>query len=263
MEREDEDTVVRSLFLRSLLLLLILSTWSGCHRKGATAAATIPLIENLSVLIETNSAFVHFDVIDPIERTWDAQIFFSDDLGQQWQPVTPIAGSQGYIELIPPFEPVVTEWSFRGDLVTLPQADILVEVRLYDLEGVLHASSRSEPLSIGDPTIPSVDSVTIPSGPVGGPISISCLISDADGDFVTIHMEWSLDGNEPWNLSTLDDPGDVVIACDKGVNSVELIWLSHIDTPGVGSPFARVRMVATDAVGSSQATSNYLALNTI
>lgn len=263
MEREDEDTVVRSLFLRSLLLLLILSTWSGCHRKGATAAATIPLIENLSVLIETNSAFVRFDVIDPIERTWDAQIFFSDDLGQQWQPVTPIAGSQGYIELIPPFEPVVTEWSFRGDLITLPQADILVEVRLYDLEGVLHASSRSEPLSIGDPTIPSVDSVTIPSGPVGGPISISCLISDADGDFVTIHMEWSLDGNEPWNLSTLDDPGDVVIACDKGVSSVELIWLSHIDTPGVVSPFARVRIVATDAVGSSQATSNYLALNTI
>ena len=223
----------------------------------------MPLIENLSVVIDSNSAFVHFDVVDPHDRNWDAQIFFSDDLGLHWLPVTPVAGSQGYIELIPPFEPVVTEWSFRGDLITLPQADILIEVRLYDSEGMMHASRRSDPLSIGDPTAPSVDSVTIPSGPVGGPIPISCLISDADGDFVTVHMEWSLDGSEPWNLATLDPPGDVIIAGDKGVTPVELIWLSHIDTPGVVSPFARVRIVATDAVGSSQATSNYIALNTI
>ncbi len=253
----------RSLFLRSIVLLLIVVTWSGCHRKGVSAEATIPLIENLSVVIDSNSAFVHFDVVDPHDRTWDAEIFFSDDLGQHWLPVTPVAGSQGYIELIPPFEPVVTEWSFRGDLITLPQADILVEVRLYDLEGLMHASRRSDPLSIGDPSAPSVDSVTIPSGPVGGPIPINCLIWDADGDFVTVHMEWSLDGTEPWNLSTLDTPGDVIIPGDKGINSVELIWLSHIDTPGVVSPFARVRIVATDAVGSSQATSNYIALNTI
>ncbi|MDE0959541.1 MAG: hypothetical protein OSB09_02045 [Planctomycetota bacterium] len=253
------------LFFRSigLLIISIMLLACGCQKKSASAQAAAPLIENFTVQIQSTSATVGFEVVDPAERIWDAWIFYSDDLGQQWQSVTPVSGNEGVIVLIPPFESVETEWSFRGDLATLPQADILIEVRLLDLEGAVHASHRSAPLSIGETTPPVVGSVTIPTGAVGGPIPVNSSISDADGDYFTVHLEWSLDGNEPWSSATLETEDEVVIPGDKGISQVELIWNSHIDTPGVVSPFARVRVVATDASGSSSAVSPYIALNTI
>ena len=246
-----------------LLLLGLLLLACGCQKKSAIAQASAPIIENFTVEIQSSSATVRFDVVDPAARTWDAWIFYSDDLGQQWQSVTPASGTEAVIELSPPFESVQTEWSFRGDLTTLPQADILIEVRLLDLEGHIHATRRSDPLSIGETSPPVVDSVTIPTGAVGGPIPVNSLISDADGDYLTIHLEWSLGGNEPWSIATLDTDVEVVIPGTKGVSQIELIWNSHIDTPGVVSPFARVRVVVSDASGSSSAVSPYIALNTI
>ena len=153
-----------------LLIISIVLLACGCQKKSASAQAAAPLIEIFTVQIQSTSATVGFDVVDPAERIWDAWIFYSDDLGQQWQSVTPVSGNEGVIVLIPPFESVETEWSFRGDLATLPQADILIEVRLLDLEGAVHASHRSAPLSIGETTPPVVGSVTIPTGAVGGPI---------------------------------------------------------------------------------------------
>ena len=246
-----------------LLFIGLLLLTSGCQKKSVFAQAAAPIIDSLTVEIQSNSAIVGFDVVDPAARTWDAWIYYSDDLGQQWQSVTPVSGNDGIIVLIPPFESVQTEWSYRGDLTTLPQADILIEVRLLDLDGNVHATRRSDPLSIGETSPPVVESVTIPTGAVGGPIPVTSLISDADGDYLTVHLEWSLDGSEPWNIATLETDVNLVIPDDKGISQVEMIWSSHIDTPGVVSPFARVRVVASDASGSSSAVSPYIALNTI
>ena len=263
--REVDDIVHEPLHSRTIGLLFIglLLLTSGCQKKSVFAQAAAPIIDSLTVEIQSNSAIVGFDVVDPAARTWDAWIYYSDDLGQQWQSVTPVSGNDGIIVLIPPFESVQTEWSYRGDLTTLPQADILIEVRLLDLDGNVHATRRSDPLSIGETSPPVVESVTIPTGAVGGPIPVTSLISDADGDYLTVHLEWSLDGSEPWNIATLETDVNLVIPDDKGISQVEMIWSSHIDTPGVVSPFARVRVVASDASGSSSAVSPYIALNTI
>ncbi|MDE0957480.1 MAG: hypothetical protein OSB12_02485 [Planctomycetota bacterium] len=246
-----------------LLFIGLLLLTCGCQKKSVFAQAAAPTIDNFTVEIHSSSAVVGFDVVDPAARTWDAWLYYSDDLGQQWHSVTPVSGNDGIISLTPPFESVQTEWSFRGDLTTLPQADILLEVRLLDLDDHVHAFRRSDPLSIGEGSPPIVDSVTIPTGAVGGPIPVNSLISDADGDFLTVHLEWSLDGSEPWNIATLETGVELVIPGDKGISQVEMIWNSHIDTPGVVSPFARVRVVASDASGSSTAVSPYIALNTI
>lgn len=263
--REVDDIVHEPLHSRTIGLLFIglLLLTCGCQKKSVFAQASAPTIDNFTVEIHSSSAVVGFDVVDPAARTWDAWLYYSDDLGQQWHSVTPVSGSDGIISLTPPFESVQTEWSFRGDLTTLPQADILLEVRLLDLDDHVHAFRRSDPLSIGEGSPPIVDSVTIPTGAVGGPIPVNSLISDADGDFLTVHLEWSLDGSEPWNIATLETGVELVIPGDKGISQVEMIWNSHIDTPGVVSPFARVRVVASDASGSSTAVSPYIALNTI
>lgn len=263
--REVDDIVHEPLHSRTIGLLFIglLLLTCGCQKKSVFAQAAAPTIDNFTVEIHSSSAVVGFDVVDPAARTWDAWLYYSDDLGQQWHSVTPVSGSDGIISLTPPFESVQTEWSFRGDLTTLPQADILLEVRLLDLDDHVHAFRRSDPLSIGEGSPPIVDSVTIPTGAVGGPIPVNSLISDADGDFLTVHLEWSLDGSEPWNIATLETGVELVIPGDEGISQVEMIWNSHIDTPGVVSPFARVRVVASDASGSSTAVSPYIALNTI
>ena len=246
------------------LLLVLVAVISGCRKGTQLAYAQAPLISNFYVQVESESAAVQFDISDPLEREWEAWIYFSDDLGTYWQPITPVKDGENQIPLAPPFEPVNTLWSYRGDLSHLPQADVLLEIRLLDLDGAIHANAQSDPLSIGDPNPPVVHSITVPSGPEGGPIPISAVVSDAEQDHVSIELEWSLSGSEPWFPATLlNDESDLVVPVDIEGTDVEIIWLSHIDTPNVVSPLARVRIIAADASGQHQIQSLPLSLNTI
>lgn len=246
-----------------IVAIIVVASTSGCQKNRTHAQMAAPTIENFLLHVQTDSVLVNFDVVDPLERNWEALIYFSDDLGLTWFPVTASSPEEGTIELTPPFQSIATSWSFRGDLNTLPQADVLLEVRIFDLNGSLEAHHRSDPFAIGDTSPPVVQSIVVPSGPVGGPIAVSGSVFDADGDHVTVHLEWSLDGNEPWSLASLEGEDQVVILADKGAETVEFVWLSHIDSPAVVSPFTRVRIVASDASGSHQQVSDYLPLNTI
>ncbi|MGE4631748.1 MAG: hypothetical protein AAEJ47_01800 [Planctomycetota bacterium] len=247
-----------------LMLLSLLAAVAGCRRGSHLAEAQAPLFENFAVEVELDTVSVQFEVSDPQERDWQAWIYFSDDLGTQWQQITPVREGENQIPLSPPFESASSEWSYRDDLTSLPQADILVEVRLLDTTGIEQASEQSDALSIGNSNPPLVDSVTVPSGPVGGPIPLSATIWDADGDHVTISVDWSLTGSDPWIPATLEDvETDLVVPVDSEGTALEVTWLSHIDTPGVISPFARLRISAEDASGQGQATSLPIALNTI
>jgi len=247
-----------------LLLLLLLTAIAGCRKGSHLAEAQAPLIENFLVEVEIDSAIVQFEVNDPLERDWEAWIYYSEDLGNAWQQITSVPEGENQIPLTPPFEAVSTLWSFRGDLLSIPQADVLLEVRLLDLTGIEHAAAQSDPLSIGNPNPPHVDSVTVPTGPVGGPIPASATVSDPEGDYVSIAVEWSLTGSDPWLPATLEqNQADLVLPVDSEGTTVEITWLSHIDTPNVVSPFARLRISAEDASGQHQATSLPIALNTI
>lgn len=246
------------------LLCLLLTVIAGCRKGQNLAEAQVPLILDFEVQIELESASVQFDIMDPLERDWQAWIFFSDDLGSQWQPITPVREGENQIPLTPPFEPVHTAWSYRGDLSSLPQADVMLEVRLLDTDGVVRAQQQSEPLSIGNPNPPVVQSITVPTGPEGGPIPISAVISDPEQDHISIQLEWSLSGVEPWYPATLaSNESELVIPVDTEGTSVELSWLSHIDTPNVVSPFARVRISASDASGEHLLQSLPISLNTV
>ena len=243
---------------------MLVAVISGCRKGTQLAYAQAPLISNFYVQVESESAAVQFDISDPLEREWEAWIYFSDDLGTYWQPITPVKDGENQIPLAPPFEPVNTLWSYRGDLSHLPQADVLLEIRLLDLDGAIHANAQSDPLAIGDPNPPVVHSITVPSGPEGGPIPISAVVSDAEQDHVSIELEWSLSGSDPWFPATLlNDESDLVVPVDIEGTDVEIIWLSHIDTPNVVSPLARVRIIAADASGQHQIQSLPLSLNTI
>ncbi|HIG06311.1 MAG TPA: hypothetical protein EYQ08_11395, partial [Planctomycetes bacterium] len=65
-----------------LLFIGLLLLTSGCQQKSVFAQASAPIIEHFTVEIQSSSAIVGFDVVDPAARTWDAWIYYSDDLGQ-------------------------------------------------------------------------------------------------------------------------------------------------------------------------------------
>lgn len=246
------------------LLCLLLLINSGCRNGKTLAEVQPPLILDFAVHIELDSAAVQFNVEDPLERHWEAWIYFSDDLGNEWRPITPVRAGENIIPLTPPFQPVHTLWSYRGDLSSLPQADVMLEVRLIDSDGTPRANMRSEALSIGNPTPPTLHSLTVPSGPEGGAIPISVVVTDQDHDHVSINLEWSISGVAPWQQATLDsDDHELIIPVDGEGTNVDLSWLSHLDTPNVVSPFVRVRITASDASGDQHLISSPISLNTV
>ncbi|MGE4619376.1 MAG: hypothetical protein AAEJ04_06145 [Planctomycetota bacterium] len=246
------------------LSLALLTLLSGCKRGTALAEAQAPLIENFAVDVQLNSATVGFDVNDPLQRQWEAWIFFSDDMGVHWNPITTVKEGENQIPLTPPFEPVATSWSFRGDLLSLPQADVLLQIRLIDIHGQVQAEAQSDPLSIGESTAPIVHSVNVPTGPIGGAIPVTAFVSDAEGDHVTVQVEWSLAGSDPWFPATLESTNsDMVFPVQSEGTPLMFHWHSHVDTPNVISPFARLRIIAADASGQHLQQSPTMSLNTV
>ena len=136
--------------LHLLLLLSLLAAVAGCRRgshlaEAQVAEAQAPVFENFAVEVELDTVSVQFEVSDPQERDWQAWIYFSDNLGTQWQQITPVREGENQIPLSPPFESASSEWSYRDDLTSLPQADILVEVRLLDQLESNRRANRAKP----------------------------------------------------------------------------------------------------------------------
>ncbi|NRA74490.1 MAG: hypothetical protein HRU16_01000, partial [Planctomycetes bacterium] len=86
-----------------LMLLSLLAAVAGCRRGSHLAEAQAPLFENFAVEVELDTVSVQFEVSDPQERDWQAWIYFSDDLGTQWQQITPVREGENQIPLSPPF----------------------------------------------------------------------------------------------------------------------------------------------------------------
>ncbi len=246
-------------------LLLFLPFLAGCGSgKKAIAQAHPPLIENLDFQVNSDDVEVDFGITDPTEGTWIANLFFSEDLGENWIPISVPSLADPELVLSPPFLPVKTLWYFRSDLSTIPQADVLLEIRISNEEGEVVTSVRSNILVIGESEAPVFMSLDVPSGPVGGEVVISGSVLDPDADHVFMHLEWSPTGSAPWTLGTLLESPLIIPPDQEGkASAFTLNWNAQDDAPNLISPFAKIRLVASDGGASTIFVSNYIALNTV
>jgi len=264
----DIERGVMSLSIRwisSIAILVVIAHLTGCGAgKIANADANPPLIKHFTILVDPEVVTVDFTVSDAAENDWIATIHFSEDLGQSWAPVTPESLLDSEIMLSPPFLPIERSWDFRDDLSSIPQADILLEIRIADLEGDVATTRQSDPISIGESEAPAITEVLIPAGPVGGTVTVTGSVFDPDLDHISMTMDWSPTGSDPWYSATLgQDP--IVIPPNDELKPTEFIinWDAQGDAPELISPFAKVRIHASDGGATSTFTSDYLALNTI
>ncbi|OUU22741.1 MAG: hypothetical protein CBC13_07215 [Planctomycetia bacterium TMED53] len=246
-------------------LLLGVSSSLGCSGgKSATAIATPPLIESLNLIVDPETAIVDFSVTDPEENEWVATIHYSEDLGQNWAHVSSQSLLDPEIQIAPPFLPIKRNWDYRDDLSTIPQADILIEVRIADLEGKVVTSRQTAPIAIGESEAPVFAGVYFPETSIGGLVTIQGSVIDPDYDHVTISMEWSPTGGAPWQAATLQQDQIILPPQSDGRSTdFEIYWDAQADAPEVISPFAKVKIHASDGGATTTYVSNYLALNTI
>ena len=246
-------------------LLLVLAALSGCGGgKKASADATPPLIEHFTVQVEGEAAVVDFTIVDPTESEWMASIHFSEDLGQHWAPLSTESLLESEILLSPPFQPVKRNWDYRTDLTSVPQADVMIEIRVSNMNGDLVTTHQSDTIAIGDSEAPVYISVESPTGPVGGLVTVTGSVLDPDQDHLTLGMEWSATGNAPWYPATLTSAPVVIPPTGDGKPAdFELNWDAQLDTPETISPFAKYRLLLSDGGATVVYTSGNLALNTI
>ena len=257
-------TLLKRLFLFAASLPLLAGI-AGCGGgKKASADATPPMVDFFTVQVEGEEAAVDFTIVDPTESEWTATIHFSEDLGQHWAPLSSASLLDTEILLSPPFQPVKRIWNCRNDLSSIPQADVILEVRIKDMNGEVVNSLQSDTISIGESEAPVYTSVEVPSGSLGGLISITGTVLDPDQDHLTLTMDWSPTGGDPWTPATMVN-GPVVIppASDGKPSDFEIIWDAQTDTPNTITPFAKFRLLLSDGGDTTTFVSSYLALNTV
>lgn len=248
-----------------MIAVPLLAGTLGCGGgKQANADASPPFIDLLTVQVEGETAEIDFTVTDPSESEWMATIHFSEDLGQHWAPLSSESLLESEILLLPPFQPVKRFWSYRDDLSSVPQADVLIEVRISNMNGDIVSTRQSDILAVGDSESPVYTFVTVPSGPIGGLVTVTGSVLDPDQDHLTLTMEWSPTGNAPWEMATVIE-GPVVIppSIDGKPAPFEIQWDAQTDAPDMITPFSKFRLLLSDGGATTEFTSPYLALNTI
>ena len=251
-----------SLFVAALPILASLAGCGGGNK--ASADATPPLIEFLTVQVEGETASVDFTILDPTESEWTAKIYFSEDLGQNWTPLSYASFIEPEILLTPPFQPVNRFWNCQADLSSLPQADILLEVRISNMVGDVVNTKQSDTISIGESEAPIFTFVEVPEGPVGGLVTVTGSVFDSEQDHLIMNMEWSPTGNAPWQDATLINAPVVIPPTVDGMPApFEIQWDAQADAPDTITPFAKFRLILSDGGGTTEYLSPYMALNTI
>ena len=134
------------------------------------------MIDFFTVQVEGEEAAVDFTIVDPTESEWTATIHFSEDLGQHWALSLFRFTARYRNTALPPFSLSKGSGTAENDLSSIPQADVLLEVRIKDMNGEVVNSLQSDTISIGESEAPVYTSVEVPSGSLeaSSPSQVQC-----------------------------------------------------------------------------------------
>jgi hypothetical protein len=134
----------------------------------------------------------------------------------------------------------------RGDAVT-------VEVTPSD--GTLTGTTVNDTATVIDAT-PSA-SVTTPSSPQSGAVTIGYSLTDADADLCDINVQYSTDGGTTWNTASPASGGDgtMALASSPGGTTHTYVWASDENLVSTSHSNVRIRITPISTVVGTAGTS--------
>ena len=171
-------------------------------------------------------------------------------------------------------------WNSSSGTLTLSGADTLANYRAA-LRSVIYQNLSENPseavrtvsfqvrsgaeesnIVTRDITVTAVDdvptvSVTTPSSPQSGDVTINYVLMDAESETCSIAVQYSPDGGTTWNLATPGPGGDGTtgLAASPSGQSHTFVWASASDLPSTYNSNVKVRIQPTDPSGTGAAES--------
>jgi len=182
---------------------------------------------------QTGDVTVTYYLSDADSNPANITVEFSADEGASYTPVTEETASglsEGTTNLAtsPSGIPHVFIWDSDADLPGVVNENILVRITPSDIDG----TGTPAQISIGlDNNQPPTVSVTTPSSPASGSVSISYTLTDAESDICSIMVHYSTDGGITFESATEGSGGDGttgLTSSDTGVTHT-YIWNSFAD----------------------------------
>lgn len=220
----------------------------------------VPLLRELTTyaaITDTVSGVVHipFGIVDPLQTAFTVQLFYRDTTQvTDWTPATLTHDR---------------EFSGNRDADTLfwdTSADFPGE----DREGIafLLVPQRGIFTGIGfENLIPLIKNNQTPEVEIlplaaieRGDISVGFLISDAEGDDVTLQFAYSTDGGDTWLEPTLAEEFSDAISAEVYADTLTAVWQSETDLDDVRTDVL-FRIIASDTFEGEGAVTTFLLNN--
>ncbi len=220
--------------------------------------------------VQEGNVVIGFTLTDPEGNDIDIDIEFSVDGGVTFVALTEAAGagSEGTENLSSDVdgEQHIFVWDSAAQILA-GSGDVTVVVRITPFDPFRGNDDVTGAFVVNnDGNVAPEVVVTDLAGDQFLDTSILFELTDEDGDFIDIVVEFSDDGGQTFNVATEGGGGDGTVNLDADANGVDhvFVWDSFADLGGVINDLVRIQITPDDGleVGASDLTANFTIDNT-
>ncbi len=259
-------------------LLVLTGCSSGGSSGGSSSTSTQSpgangVASNISVADQGNNRFqLDFTLTADTAKILGVVVEFSEDQGgtfndatveSQGSPVQPRAGLTSFSGT-PDGSTHQVIWEAGGDLSSLQQHDLVIKITPYNLSSNAQGvPALSDVFGIGSNQAPAASALSTPAGTVGGWVTFTYTVSDADGDYVSISAQYSTNGGSTYADATIGGgDGTTGLSAPVSGTSHSIRWNAQDDVPEAIRNNVRFRLRAADTTSGGYSSSNAFSIRT-
>lgn len=249
----------------ALSVLLAVATLAACAgggggSGGGPAPATANgVVATVTVTAQPANKFqVDFQLQSDTTKPLGVDVDYSEDNGMSFATAT-LDGGGSYTGSPAGSMNQIT-WDAGADLGVLNQNDLQIRISPYNLDTMTPGTpSTSTSFNIGAGSTPTITALSTPAGEVGGWVTVTYTVQDAESDHVNLSGRFSTNGGVTYQTATLGGGDGTTTLTSSPAGVVHTVqWHAQGDASETFDTNVRLELTATDtSPGASLDTADF------